>query len=141
MTDLKKLRELAEKATFTKVDSTDSYSDLWLCYATEPDTSSGEFIAEFASKADADYFAAANPETVIALLDRIEKLEKALDITESDLKNKMKFAAITAAKEKRREISTGNEYIAINQSKRAAFIEGARWMHGIIRGKFEVNHE
>lgn len=76
MTDLKKLRELAGRTTFTKVDSTDSYSDLWLCYATEPDTSSGEFIAEFASKADADYFAAANPETVIALIDRIEKLER-----------------------------------------------------------------
>lgn len=76
MSDLKKLRELAGRTGFTKVELTDSSSDLWLCYATEPDTSSGEFIAEFASKADANYFAAANPETVIALIDELEAARK-----------------------------------------------------------------
>lgn len=77
MTDLKNLRELASKASFTKIEL-QSLSKHWLCYATEPDISSGEFVAEFVYKEAAEYFAAANPVTVTALIDRIEKLESQL---------------------------------------------------------------
>lgn len=83
MADLKKLRELAGRTGFTKVDLTESLSERWLCYATSPDTSSGEFVAEFVSKTDAEYFVAANPEAMLVVIneqaDEIEKLKKTIE--------------------------------------------------------------
>lgn len=64
MSDFKKLRELAEKATYhaSEWESEEAASTAWKANKTN----------------NAAWCRAANPETVIALIDRIEKLEAQL---------------------------------------------------------------
>lgn len=65
MTDLKKLRELAEKATFD--------ASIWESEEEAPKAWKDNSVN------NAAWCRAANPETVIALIDRIEKLEAQLE--------------------------------------------------------------
>lgn len=75
MTDIKLLKELAMKATpykwFTQPSSVPGYDEI-LCSEKEGT------IANYARSQDAAYIAAANPQAILALIARIEKMDSAL---------------------------------------------------------------
>lgn len=88
MTDLKKLRELAEAATpgpwevsgtgqqvLKEADVT--YGNQRIC---ETNSMASHYPGKTSCWKNIAFIAAANPETVIALIDRIEKLEEALRV-------------------------------------------------------------
>lgn len=82
MTDLKKLRELAENAT---PGPWEDYYETGIrpCVMAYDENDKGlrsvrAYVADTQFSPDRAYIAAANPETVLALIDRIEKLEAQL---------------------------------------------------------------
>ena len=82
-----KEKALATKIKTVEIDGVESFKGR-LVYVETPIEISGDWVAEFESVLDAEYFKAANPQAILALIEMNENMREALEFYKGDFDGK-----------------------------------------------------